>query len=344
MRYPESKPGGRQRGAITLLVGMTLLMASSILTLGVIRTGLMEQRMANNELRAKEVHQAAQAGLDFALAWLTLNVWATDNPIPAPPDLTATGDYSYRSQLTVVDTPGCLRVTARAQAITDANITATLSECYQQQRLLQGDRSPLVVNGVLSGIVGNPEIYPIRCDLMPDPDCQPIAVASSQPASSINSGNLRLNGGEIKGDAFTGSAWDYVFAADRETLQALAAQSGSNVHWITSPQPWHASIGSPSAPAILIFDQTAGCPQVNGNPTIYGVVYFASIDGCESQGWGRTTVYGMVVFEGSLQKLTANSTFRHWSQAGTASERAELNPVQSTQRVPGSWRDWSPLQ
>ncbi len=346
MRRPDTRPGRRQRGAVTLLVGMMLLMASSILTLGVIRGGLMEQRMANNELRANEVHQAAQAGLDYALAWLTLNVWSTNNPIPASADMTATGDYSYHTELTVVDSPGCLRVTSQAQAVTDANITATLSECYQQKRLLQAgigaDSPPLVVNGCLSGITNGPDVYPIRCDLTQDAGCLPIAVASSQPASCLNPGGLGLNGGVIKADAFEGSAWDYVFAADRQTLQALAAQPDSNVHWITSSHPWHESLGSASAPAILIFDESAGCPKVNGNPILYGIVYFAKMGGCSSQGWGGADVNGTVVFEGPLQKLTANSEFRHWSHAGDDDERAELNPVQSTHRVPGSWRDWEP--
>lgn len=343
MRRPGTRPGRRQRGAVTLLVGMMLLMASSILTLGVIRSGLMEQRMANNELRANEVQQAAQAGLDYAIAWLSLNAWSAANPIPTPPEMGATGDYSYQSELTVVETPGCLRVTSQARAVTDANITATLSECYQQKRLLQPwigvDSPPLIINGCVSGIHNGPEVYPIQCDLTQDPTCVSIAVASSQPSSCVDPGKLGLNGGVVKADAFEGSAWDYVFAADRPTLQALAAQPGSNVHWITASQPWHGSLGSASAPAIVIFDESAGCPRVNGNPTFYGILYFATPGGCENQGWGSTLVFGSVVFEGPLTKLNANCEFKHWSHAGD-DERADLNPVQSTQRVPGSWRDW----
>lgn len=335
-----------QRGTVTLLVGLMLLIGSSILTLGVVRIGVMEQRMANNDLRAKEAHQAAQAGLEYALAWLTLNAWESDSAIPSPPEIAASGEYRYGTELAVSETPGCLRVSSRAHAIGDESITAFVSECHQQKRLFHDGMGlgapPLIVNGCLSGITGNPDIYPAVCGPGGDSDCETIAVASSREASCLDTGHLNLNGGKIDADAFEGTAWDYLFAVRKEDVQALADQAGTNVHWISSSSPWDKSLGSAASPVVLVFDETAGCPKLNGKPTIYGIVYYEAPDDCAARGWGGATVYGSVVFEGSLEKLTANSVFEHWSRTGESGETAALNPVHSTQRVPGSWRDWEP--
>jgi Tfp pilus assembly protein PilX len=346
MSLPPSMVIRRQRGALTLLVGLMLLMGSSILTLGAVRIGLMEQRMANNELRAKEAHQAAQAGLEYGLAWLTLHPPEPGIAIPAPPAIAASGDYIYRAELTVDEASDCLRVRSQAQAIDDENNSAIVSECLQQKRLLNdamGEAAPpLVVNGCVSGISESPEVYPRQCHLNPAPDCESIAVASSRTVSCLETGNLDLNGGEVEAHAFEGSAWDYLFAADKEEVKALAGQPSSNVRWITSSSDWNESLGSAASPVFLIFDQAAGCPVIRDGVTIYGIVYFEQMDGCDSGGWGAAAFFGSVVFEGPWRNLAANSVFRHWDWASEQGSHAELNPVQSTHRIPGSWRDWEP--
>lgn len=68
---PDRTPGGfyRQRGAATLLVAMLLLIATTLLILYTSQTSVSEQRMAANEVRAKQAQAAAQGGLDFAIRW-----------------------------------------------------------------------------------------------------------------------------------------------------------------------------------------------------------------------------------------------------------------------------------
>ncbi|SDW47244.1 PilX N-terminal domain-containing pilus assembly protein [Thiocapsa roseopersicina] len=330
----------QQRGALTLMLGLLLLMGSTILTLSSVRVGIMEQRIANNELRAKEAQQAAQAGLDYALARI-----AQGNNVDTPPPVTATGDATYDIVLTENERNNEICVLSRASARGDDSIEAVATECFQQQRLLKGGtgtgHAPLVLNGCLSGATGDPDIYPRDCTGVDEgEDCASVAITSSAEMSCLDTGHLDLHGGDIEDDDFTGSAWDQVFDISKDEFKAIADTGDPQFLWINSSSNWHQSLGSPAKPVYLVFSAAADCPKLNGNPTIYGIVYFENAAGCRSQGWGGATVYGTVVFDGDLNKLTANSRFYHWSRAGTDGERANLDRVRSASRIPGSWRDW----
>lgn len=68
-RKPMPGMVGFQRGAATLLVAMLLLIATTLLILFTSQTSVTEQRMAANEVRAKQAQAAAQAGLDYAIRY-----------------------------------------------------------------------------------------------------------------------------------------------------------------------------------------------------------------------------------------------------------------------------------
>ncbi len=341
MKSPSSTQFSRQHGALTLMLGLLLLMGSAILTLASVRVGVMEQRIANNEWRAKEAQQAAQAGLDYALAMLGEGRDLGESA----PTVPGSGDYRYSVTLAEVENvAGCLRVRSRASAVQDASIQAVAVECFQQQRLLKGgsggDQAPFVLNGCLTGVTGNPDIYPRDCE-GEGQECSSVAIASSAEMACLDTGHLDLHEGEIKDDAFTGNAWDQVFDIGKDEFKAIADSGDPQFRWVTASSNWHESLGSPTEPVYLVFTTAANCPKLNGNPTIYGIVYFEDAAGCRSQGWGGATVYGSVVFDGDLKKLTANSRFHHWSRAGSGGERASLDRVRSASRIPGSWRDWN---
>jgi hypothetical protein len=334
----------RQRGALTLMLGLLLLVGSTILTLGSVRLGIMEQRIANNELRAKEAQQAAQAGLDYALALLNVGGEITeDTDVPL---LNVANDYAYEIQFRpppVVE-PDQTCVSSRAQASSDTSIQATASECFQQHRLLEGgtagDHAPLVLNGCLGGVTGNPEIHPRDCaGVEEDEDCTSVAITSSATMACLNTGQIDLHDGEIEAQAFTGSAWDQLFDIGKDEFKAIADTGDSQFRWIDASSNWHESLGSPTEPVYLVFSAAADCPALDGNPTFYGIVYFENAASCRSQGWGGATVYGTVVFDGDLKELTANSRLYHWSRTGSG-ESSVPDRVLSASRIPGSWRDW----
>lgn len=60
----------QQRGIASLMVALVLLVATTLMVLFTARSSFMEQRISGNEVRSKQAMQAAQAGLDQALAYM----------------------------------------------------------------------------------------------------------------------------------------------------------------------------------------------------------------------------------------------------------------------------------
>ena len=69
MHKPKSsRPSRRQQGAATIFITIVLLLAVGLIALYANRGAILEQRLAANEVRAKQAFAAANAGLDAALA------------------------------------------------------------------------------------------------------------------------------------------------------------------------------------------------------------------------------------------------------------------------------------
>ena len=51
----------RQHGAATLVVVLVLTMIMALVSITTARTGIMEQKMTGNDLRAREAQEAAEA-------------------------------------------------------------------------------------------------------------------------------------------------------------------------------------------------------------------------------------------------------------------------------------------
>jgi hypothetical protein len=99
----------RQTGAATLVIAVILLIAVTLAVLFTASTAIMETRMSGNEVRAKQAHAAAQAGIDHAIAFYRVNGVPRDNngepnttPLqPVEPNPTAggyevTGEYQVQ--------------------------------------------------------------------------------------------------------------------------------------------------------------------------------------------------------------------------------------------------------
>ena len=61
----------KQSGAVTLLTSVIILMLATILIISVSRTTIMEQRISSNEIRSRKAFEAAEAGLNFGIAYVT---------------------------------------------------------------------------------------------------------------------------------------------------------------------------------------------------------------------------------------------------------------------------------
>lgn len=60
----------RQRGAVTLIITLLIMIAMTVGSFALLQTGTVEKRMTANDQRARDAMQAAQAGVDFVLAHL----------------------------------------------------------------------------------------------------------------------------------------------------------------------------------------------------------------------------------------------------------------------------------
>jgi hypothetical protein len=72
---------GRQSGAFTLLFSVVILLLTTILVVAVSRTSVMEQRISANEFRARQAFEAAQAGIEAAAAYLSLEPGGADRDL-----------------------------------------------------------------------------------------------------------------------------------------------------------------------------------------------------------------------------------------------------------------------
>ncbi|MEX2367663.1 MAG: PilX N-terminal domain-containing pilus assembly protein, partial [Pseudohongiellaceae bacterium] len=60
----------RQRGFITMAISLGILMLSTLVTFNVSKAILMEQKITNNDIRARQAFEAAEAGITAALDYL----------------------------------------------------------------------------------------------------------------------------------------------------------------------------------------------------------------------------------------------------------------------------------
>ncbi len=123
-------PGARQCGAMTLLFSLLLLVGAGILAFSAGRTSVVEQRIANNEYQAIEAQQAAQAGLEYALAWLASNTWSKGATVPTPPQTLASSGQAYDLSLKFNKIGNAVCVRSASQAVGETRLTAVAQECF----------------------------------------------------------------------------------------------------------------------------------------------------------------------------------------------------------------------
>lgn len=168
----------RQQGAATLIVVLVLAMVMGVVSLTTTRTGMMEQKIVGNDLRAREAQEAAEAGLEsgIALAWqnratltatTTCTSWPSSSlPTGCPATLpsvtgSSTGE-SYNYNLTYTVNPTSIKVTSAARGSSDTSIMAN-SEAWIKKVSWLSDSGlsapPFVVNGTAGINNGNPNAY-----------------------------------------------------------------------------------------------------------------------------------------------------------------------------------------
>ncbi len=116
---------------------------------------------------------------------------------------------------------------------------------------------------------------------------------------------------------------------------------GNPFYFIDDNHNGNIESGSNINPKIFILDknQNGDCYKLNGNSDIYGIIYLD--DGCDMKGMGNFTLYGSIVSDGSINKITGSPSLNEFKPESW-NYLIGLNENSKSFMVPGTWRDFEP--
>ena len=280
-----------QQGAALLSITAILLVVASMGALTMSRVGQVEQRIAGNDVRTKEVYSAALGGLEYGAAWLEDNfptlVWsdadadgvseAGDTAFPtALGNLTMNADvyartitYTLRTEVNPVNVsmPRIIDITATATATGDTHVTKTVytSVMLASTNFFSPDSEdgmgfagpPIVIENCIGDITGTPDAFPLNG----------VSIGSTLGEANdvcMPPGHLNMNGGDRQALLPKQSLWETIFGADTNEadIKLMQGLMPLNVMFIDAGYPyhpsqptfgtqWHTDVGTSTAPVIL---------------------------------------------------------------------------------------------
>lgn len=344
--------GKFQKGIGVLFIVVMLAFLVGIVAVIVTRTDVQESAISGNDIRAREAHEAAQAGVEYALGWLNKK---TIMPVFGGSEISCPGDgacpslapvigatsgesYSLNLRFVLSDTDATL-VRVISNASNPDHASARVEVSVRLVPLLSVFPPPLVINGGLEVVLGNPAI---------DTGNPPAtAILTNGSVDSVKTGNFNITSslplGPVVSNPFL-NAWSRFFT--KPLGQAVSeAEAAASVY----PAPpsaetlfyyWDSSdiiknnYGSADRPVVIIIPATH-CPDIRGGVVIYGIIYFTGA--CSNQGWGNAEIYGSVIAEGSISKLNANAVLHG---LGSASGGVGGDYLDYAVPIPGTWKDF----
>lgn len=359
---PPSNPcfPSHQRGATTVLIGLTLVLLCVLLTIGVAQTTTLETRMARNTVLANQARQAALAGFNYGNAWLKSQrpAWHAQadgrdiaTPTPNPPAIASSTGDSFAINVTFerrAEWAGYMRVESTAVPGSAPEIEARVSQFVRASSVLTwaGETAPpLVVDGCADLSMAS-DVYPFGAD----GDNAGTAVASSAAIACLHLGSVNTHGGAARGEVFpAGELWDRLMSIGREEFQTLAAEQAArdpaqrDYWWATSADlsagEWRLSLGSIERPIVLVIPAALGCPRFSGGAQLVGLILIEA-DCTGAPAWGDVRIYGSLAVGGDFGSLGSNSRLFHIGQfPGGGPARIEP-PTLDIVQLAGSWRDF----
>ncbi|MCF8169400.1 MAG: hypothetical protein K9K38_06300 [Rhodoferax sp.] len=342
-----------------LLISVVFLFLLTVVAMNSSKGAISEQASSGLHYKYHQAFEAAYGGHDYAMAWLSNPnntkgipwttapggggaVWVADASV-APYDQVNTTSIASQTigafSVAITLRRDSAKPTVIALAATaTGDATATVSSIAGEVSIFKGSTvSPLVVKGAISNINGHPSIEGTGV----------LVTSSAKPADIVLDNLKNVSGGtvQVQSNAFTGSAWNYLFAISKAEMAQLAnlqpggATAGPIYYYkdvAEVPNNFPSDIGTPTDPIILIFDISSGdCPKINGNNvTIYGLVYCGT--GGDMVGWGNAKIYGSLIVDAPLTSFSANAAFKWETNASTTASYG----VAKVAKLVGSWRDF----
>ena len=135
-------------------------------------------------------------------------------------------------------------------------------------------------------------------------------------------------------------------AQERHGLSALS-QPARTLYWIDSPADWNQSVGTPEAPALLVFSAKAcasRCPRILPGVHIHGSVVLDS--GCDDEKmrhWQGGWIEGLLVVESGMPEWRSGRVWaRDYGRKAFILEWPEGMDSSRVQPVRGSWSESAP--
>lgn len=374
----------RQRGVATLVVSVGVALLMAVAAVGMMRSGMLEQKIAANDLRMREAQEIAEAGMQYVIA----SGSAPGNQ--CPPDLNLSNNNYIFNKIDLSSVVG-VQTTSESYGVSVRWCHKTLSNTkiyfVRSQAEIpsaEAGKDPVVKAFVESWFIkkkdsflNDVDVFPpffVKGDFCPEvvknnrssPSCNGNASIGDSGAYNqdygkwviasgvANVGSLHQKNSQSNKPAgvpssviesnreINSSAWEYAFNVTLAKAKALALENKGepfyyfgNKNVNSSVVGGHKPLGSKTNPIVLIIekDSKGKCPNVQLD--VYGVVY---INGpCDENGWGNAKIYGSVISDGSITKLTGNPTFYKFDATLWSGLVGSAGFI-----VPGTWRDFEP--
>lgn len=154
------------QGFAVLVTIIVMALVMGIIALTASRTGIMEHKIAGNDIRAREAQEAAQAGLEHAISWAANNTVNSGTPITITVPVTGfSSGETYTSTVVLTRLVNSIQVSSRSQANSDNTIFAEAqTQIKQVTKQLFAPGAPTPPPWVLAGCVttaptGTPDAF-----------------------------------------------------------------------------------------------------------------------------------------------------------------------------------------
>jgi len=271
--------------------------------------------------------------------------------------------------------PAIIEIAATATAVGDSHITKTITMQYLVSDFgtpSMWDAPPVVVEKCLSNVSGTPDIY---SDDVAIGSLNGGEACVDPGFFDLNGDSMAIGDDEIKTEmnstppislheTFFGNVTAAKLKAISESEEGLGL-ADRTIYYIDADfsdptnatdwngNSWNDDIGSGTTgggphmgpytvthTAVLYFDESVGCPPVNGNVEIWGLVFYEATS-CDTQigtqGGGKADIYGTVAFTGDLSKYTANTNIH---EVDLSAGGGGLNDIKIITALPSSWIDF----
>ena len=359
--YNKTKKQQEGIATLTVSVGVALLMA--VAAVGMLRSSLLEKKITANDLRAREAQEIAQAGLESIMvsSYVPAQACVKDanntldlkdeklgifKGVPSVPNSQSqqTSQEGYIHSIKGCYSNGYYFARSQVELNSDSSKTKYFVEAWFKKNSLINNEinipAPFLINGdfcTSSEKCSGGNILE-SFGIADDESDSPGVVATGGVNIDFMNTNYQADSAMPNSSVLGGkTAWEYIFPGI--SFEDAKIKAGQDPNWFYLNENINNNYGSLNSPVVVIVGKknNGDCYHINGGAVIYGVVYFE--DGCKANGWGNAKIYGSIVSDGSVFKLTAASMeFRKFTPDMWSKLKNMNNDGVFV--VPGTWKDF----